>query len=174
VPRHLHKVVQTEFTLKHLLSVPPARFRAFAWNELQAGFLNAGQVPVLTMDQPLYEIGRQIQKYSGTHQSCSARTTMWRWMAGLKMLGDLLEGRGWCKALTQANVAADGSADSFLRASHVGKTRRAHQVGGAPRSSEAGIHGKLGCVWHQWPNDCDCFHAVTWKDVSCSSNVQLL
>jgi len=45
-------------------------------------------------------------------------------MAGLKMLGDLLEGSGWCEALAQANVAVDRSAD----ASHVGKTRRAHQV----------------------------------------------
>ena len=49
-------------------------------------------------------------------------------MAGLKMLGDLLVGSGSCEALAQANVAGEGSADSFLRASHVGKTRRAHQV----------------------------------------------
>ena len=49
-------------------------------------------------------------------------------MAALKTLGDLLEGSGWTGALVQANVASPGTADSFLKASHVTRTRRAHQV----------------------------------------------
>ncbi len=46
-------------------------------------------------------------------------------MAALKTLGDLLEGSGWTGALVQAGVATSGTADSFLKASHVTRTRRA-------------------------------------------------
>ena len=49
-------------------------------------------------------------------------------MAILKTLGDWLKGSGWTQALTQADTAASGTADSFLRAAHVGKTRSAHQI----------------------------------------------
>ena len=44
------------------------------------------------------------------------------------MLGDLLESSGWTGALVKANVASYGTADSFLKASHITRTRRAHQV----------------------------------------------
>ncbi len=49
-------------------------------------------------------------------------------MAGLKMIDDLLDGTGWTNALAQAEVATIGTADSFIYASHVARTRRAHQV----------------------------------------------
>ena len=49
-------------------------------------------------------------------------------MAILKTLGDLLEGSGWTGVLIQANIATPGTADSFLKVSHVTRTRRAHQV----------------------------------------------
>ena len=35
---------------------------------------------------------------------------------------------GWTGALVQANIASPGTADSFLKAFHVTRTRRAHQV----------------------------------------------
>ena len=44
------------------------------------------------------------------------------------MLGGWLEYRGWIGALVQANVASPGTADSFVKASHITKTRHAHQV----------------------------------------------
>ena len=44
------------------------------------------------------------------------------------MLGDWLEDSGWTSALVQANIASTGTADSFIKASHVTKTRHAHQV----------------------------------------------
>ena len=34
----------------------------------------------------------------------------------------------WTNALVQANSASSGTADSFIRASHVTKTRHVHQV----------------------------------------------
>ena len=49
-------------------------------------------------------------------------------MAALKTLGDWLQGSGWVQALVQAEIATAGTANSFLRASHVLRTRRAHQV----------------------------------------------
>lgn len=43
-------------------------------------------------------------------------------------LGDLLYGSGWTTALCEAGVASSGTADSFLKAAHLTKTRHAHQV----------------------------------------------
>lgn len=43
-------------------------------------------------------------------------------MNALKVLGDLFDSSGWTGALTQANI------DSYLKVSHVTRTRHAHQV----------------------------------------------
>ena len=45
-----------------------------------------------------------------------------------KTFGDFLEGSGWTNALTQAGIASSSTADSFLKASHLTRTRHAHQV----------------------------------------------
>jgi len=44
------------------------------------------------------------------------------------VLGDWLEDSCWTCALVQANVAGTGTADYFIKASHVTKTQHAHQV----------------------------------------------
>lgn len=49
-------------------------------------------------------------------------------MAMWTTYGDYLEGSGWTNALTEAGIASSGTADSFLKASHVMRTRHAHQV----------------------------------------------
>ena len=49
-------------------------------------------------------------------------------MAALKTLGDWLRGSGWVQALVQDEIATPGTAYSFLRAAHVTRTRRAHQI----------------------------------------------
>ena len=49
-------------------------------------------------------------------------------MAALKTLGDWLRRSGWVQALVQADIATPGTADFFLRAAHVTRTRRAHQI----------------------------------------------
>jgi len=41
---------------------------------------------------------------------------------------DLLEGSGWTIALTEAQIASSGTADSFLKVAHLARTRHAHQV----------------------------------------------
>ena len=45
-----------------------------------------------------------------------------------KGIGKLLDSSGWTGVLVQANVATPGTADSFLRVTHVTHTRRAHQI----------------------------------------------
>ena len=94
--------------------------------------LNPGQVPVITFDQPLYTFAKQIQWTWPTTQGENHLVVMFGGlhieMAALKMLGNLLEGSEWTGALVQANVASSGTADSFLKASHVTRTRWAHQV----------------------------------------------
>ena len=47
---------------------------------------------------------------------------------GLRLVVDLLEGSGWTGALVQYGVATSGTADSFLKASHVTRTRHPHQI----------------------------------------------
>ena len=49
-------------------------------------------------------------------------------MAALKVLGDWLDESSWIEALVQANVASAGTAESFLKASHIKRTRLAHEV----------------------------------------------
>ena len=49
-------------------------------------------------------------------------------MAPLETIGYLLDGSGWTHALAQANIATPGTAESFLKTTHVTRTRHAHQV----------------------------------------------
>ena len=43
-------------------------------------------------------------------------------------LGDLLASSGWTDALTDAAIATVGTADSFLKCTHITRTRHAHQL----------------------------------------------
>lgn len=93
---------------------------------------NPGQTPVVAVDQPLFAIVKNVQwkwpllygeakfvvMFGGLHIE----------LAALKTLGDLLKSSGWTSALVQAGVATAGTADSFLSAAHITRTRRAHQV----------------------------------------------
>ena len=49
-------------------------------------------------------------------------------MVSLKCVGDWLQGSGWTEALVQAKISSPGKADSFLKATHVNRTRLAHRV----------------------------------------------
>ncbi len=94
--------------------------------------VNPGQVPIIACDQPLYAIAKQIQwSWSSTHGE-DHYVVMFRGlhfeMGALRLLGNLLEDSGWTGALTQARIASSGTADSFIKASHVTRTRRAHQI----------------------------------------------
>jgi hypothetical protein len=91
-------------------------------------FLNPGQeVPIITVDQPLFALAKMIQwKWPDSHGEQAyvvmlgglhIEMTLW------SVLGDLLGGSGWTVALTEADVASSGVADSFSKASHLTRTR---------------------------------------------------
>ncbi len=94
--------------------------------------LNPGQVPVVTLDQPLFAIAKQIQwNWPSTHGENLFVIMLGGLhieMASLKTAGDWLKGSGWTQALVLAEIATIGKAKSFLQAAHVGRTRYAHQV----------------------------------------------
>ncbi|RUM46947.1 MAG: hypothetical protein DSY80_01375, partial [Desulfocapsa sp.] len=94
--------------------------------------LNPGQTPILTMDQPLYARAKQIQwNWPDTHGE-DHYIVMFGGLhieiATLKTLGCWLSQSGWTSAIVQANIASPGKADSFLTASNVKRTRRAHEI----------------------------------------------
>ena len=110
--------------------------------------LNPGQTPVVTFDQPMFTIAKEIQwKYPDSHGE-DIFVIMFGGlhieMAALKALGSWLDGSGWTKALAEAKVASPGTADSFIRASHVTKTRRAHTV------TAAALYNLLKCAFDDY------------------------
>ena len=93
-------------------------------------FLNPTQSHVVTVDQPLFALAKQIQwtwpnKYrqfvfilGGLHIE----------MTVLKMIGQILSNSGWISVIEGSGVASYGTAQSMLHASNITKTRRALQV----------------------------------------------
>lgn len=94
--------------------------------------LNVGQPAVIAFDQPLYTIAKQIQwnwpQSYGEDKLLCMFGGLHIEKAALDMLGDILQGSGWTELLVQANIALSGTAESFLKAAHITKTRHAHQV----------------------------------------------
>ena len=83
-------------------------------------YLNPGQNPVTTFDQPLFAFVKLVQwKWPVPHGE-SVRVVMLGSlhveMALWNTLGDL---SGWTTALVEADVASSGTADSFLKVSHL-------------------------------------------------------
>ncbi|VDI74380.1 Hypothetical predicted protein, partial [Mytilus galloprovincialis] len=94
--------------------------------------LNPGQTPVVAFDQPLFTVAKLIQwnwpQIYGEDHFVMMFGGLHIEMAAFKALGSWLEDSGWTSVLVNAQVTSPGTADSFLKASHVTKTRRAHQV----------------------------------------------
>ena len=93
-------------------------------------FLNQGQVPVITGDQPVYALMKKLQRT--LPQTVGNMVVM---LGGFHLekqalisLGDLLEGSGWSTAIAEAGIATTGTADALLKAAHVTKSRYSHQV----------------------------------------------
>ncbi|CAL8275406.1 unnamed protein product [Arctogadus glacialis] len=68
--------------------------------------VNPGQTPVITVDQPLYTISKQIQwtwpSTYGEDHFVIILGGLYIEMAGLKVIGDWLEDAGWMEALVQS------------------------------------------------------------------------
>ncbi|PFX17994.1 hypothetical protein AWC38_SpisGene17659 [Stylophora pistillata] len=93
--------------------------------------VNPSQTPVIALDQPLFALAKQI-KWPLPELSEAQFVIMLGGlhieMASLKMVGQWLSGSGWAEVMCNTGVATQGVAESFLSASHVTRTRRAHQV----------------------------------------------
>ncbi|CAB4019733.1 Hypothetical predicted protein, partial [Paramuricea clavata] len=92
--------------------------------------VNPSQAPVIALDQPLFALAKQIQwkiPEFGEDKFVVMMGGLHIKMASFKMLGKLLSGSGWPEVMCNAGVATQGIAESFLSASHVTRTRRAHQ-----------------------------------------------
>ena len=94
--------------------------------------VNKEQAPVVVFDPLFYAIAKQVQwnwkEIYGNGKFLVMMGPLHTEMAALKTLGNWLEDSGWCQALGEAGIASPGTAQSFLHASHVSRTRYAHQV----------------------------------------------
>ena len=94
--------------------------------------VNPRQVPVLTLDQPLYAIAKKIQwTWPGIYGEDKFVVMMGRLhveMALLKVIGSFLEGSGWASVMTSAGVTTEGRADSLHKGSQISRSQWAHQV----------------------------------------------
>ncbi len=86
----------------------------------------------------------------------------------LQVLGDWLEDSGWISALVQANIASTGTADSFVKASHVTKTRHAHQV------TAASLHTLLQKAYSEYINaaEMEVLTLEKWCEIRSQESVQ--
>ena len=81
----------------------------------------------MAVDQPLFALAKMVQwKWPDTHGE-DKYVVMFGGlhleMALWSTLGDLLEGSGWTNALVEAEIASSGVAESFLKTSHLTRTR---------------------------------------------------
>ena len=94
--------------------------------------LNPGQMSVISLDQPLFALAKFVQwQFPSTHGEQNILVMFGGLhieMALWNTIGDFLEGSGWTNILSEAGIASLGTADSFLRAKHLTKTRHSHQV----------------------------------------------
>ena len=95
-------------------------------------FLNPGQTPVTAFDAPLFALAKLVQwKWPDMHGEDKHVVMLGGLhieMAIWNTLGDYLDSSGWTTALHQAGVASSGTADSFLSAAHLTRTRHGNQV----------------------------------------------
>ncbi|KAK3740395.1 hypothetical protein QZH41_000916 [Actinostola sp. cb2023] len=94
--------------------------------------VNPGQVPVIAMDQPIYALAKQIQwnwpQTHGENNFVIMFGGLHIEMAAFRALGKWIDKSGWTTVLSNAGVATPGVVDSFISASHITRTRRAHQI----------------------------------------------
>ena len=92
--------------------------------------VNPSQTSVITGDQPVYAIGKQVQ------WTFPVQFKNIFWVMGplhiemviLNCIGDSLRGSGWCEVYEASKINTPGRIDSFLKGNQVKRSRYAHQV----------------------------------------------
>ena len=95
-------------------------------------FLNPGQTPMITFDQPLCAISKQLQ-WNFTNQCGQERFVIMLGplhteMAFLSVLGDLVEGTRWTTVVQNESITRPGVAQALLTGHDVVRTKYVHQV----------------------------------------------
>ena len=95
-------------------------------------YLNSGQSPVITLDQPLYAIAKAIQWDPASELNednyCVFLGPLHSEMLLEKLLGDWLRDSGWIEMLINSEVTTSGRAEAMIKGTHVTRTRYAHQA----------------------------------------------
>ncbi len=118
----LHEKAATLAMVKHGMDIQKKITNCF----------NPGQIPVMAFDQLLFALAKYVQwswpqllgedhfvvMFGGLHIEMALWST----------IGDFLDCSGWTSTLCEAGVATSGTADSFLKATHLTRTRRSHQI----------------------------------------------
>ena len=124
---HLVRETLTNFSIYEKASTPAMIKHGMDVLKKAIKFLNPAQIPVMAVDQPLFALAKMVQwKWAATHGE-DKYVVMFGGlhleMALWSTLGDLLEGSGWTSALVEAEIATSGVAESFLKTSHLTRTR---------------------------------------------------
>ncbi len=93
--------------------------------------LNPGQVPVMTLDQPLFAIAKKIQwtwPAYGEDKFVLLMGGLHIEMALLAAIGDFLKGSGWAEMLAEAGVTTEGRAEAVQKGTQTSRAQWAHQV----------------------------------------------
>ena len=158
---HIQPATTALLPLFHEKADSPAMIK-HAMDILQnvTSFLNPGQIPVMACDCPIFAKAKYIQwTWPATHGEDKfvvmfgdLHLEMGMWTT----LGDYLACSGWTAALTEAGIVTAGKADSFLKASHLTRTRRMHQltcVALEKLQKEAFQVANSECSFEEWRHD---------------------
>ena len=93
-------------------------------------YLNPQQISIITGDQPVYAIGKQVQwTYPNIYNDLVRMMgPLHIEMAFISTIGDWLDGSGWTDAFEKAKITTTGRIESFLKGKKVKRTRYAHQL----------------------------------------------
>ena len=94
-------------------------------------FLNPGQTPVITVDQPLYSLAKQIQWENATLGEDKYVVMLGGLhieMVVLKLIGRWLEGSGWAEIINDAGITTPGRAEALQTGYNINRSRYAHQI----------------------------------------------
>ena len=103
--------------------------RWHCFNVIQAAvqFVNPEQIPIISVDQLLFAKMKQLQwsmdRLYGEDKFVLLLRGRHTEMASYRVLGHWLEGSGWVESLHEAETAKTGITESFLKASHITRTR---------------------------------------------------
>ena len=109
--------------------------------------VNPEQKPIVTADQPVYALAKQIQwqypNVFGEDRMIVMMSDLHTEMATMAMIGDWLEGSEWANLFVAAGISTPGTCDVYLKGHNVKHCRYAHQV------SVAALYYLLKKIWEE-------------------------